>query len=101
MQAKFPATSFFKEIASITARGQVPKYAGDNKVLREYAALARNTRCDAQGNFDFPKVPAGKYLLISEVVWTIRYERQGGTLSREVEVVDGGQNRFLLSDADR
>jgi len=97
----FPATSFFKEMASITSRGQVPKYSGDNKGLREYAVLARNTRCDAQGNFDFPKVPAGKYLLMSEVVWTVRYERQGGMLSREVEVVDGGQNRFLLSDADR
>lgn len=96
----FPATPFFKEMVAITAQGNAPKYEGNSSV-RDYAIIARNTRCDAQGNFDFAKVPAGRYLLMSEVVWSVGNSRQGGALSREVEVVDGGQNRFLLSDEDR
>ena len=95
-----PATPYFLESTSILARGDMVDNAG-NTPGPSNAALLRETRCDAQGNFDFENVPAGRYILMSEVTWVIANSRQGGMVKREVDVSDGSSNRFLLSDADR
>jgi hypothetical protein len=57
--------------------------------------------CDAQGNFSIPNVPAGDWILAADVRWVVGGSRQGGSLQQVVRVVDGGTNRFILSDNDR
>lgn len=96
--AIFPATPYFREVLAIYRSGRTvqqptPAGASGNPV--------RSAVCDAQGNFSISSVPSGRWILVSEVAWMAGYERQGGSLSREVDVVDGGTNRFILSDADR
>jgi len=96
----FPATPYFRESVEILVRGGVPKVES-NRPGPEFKSVFRETRCDAQGNFDLEPVAPGRYIVMSEVRWTIANSRQGGYLRREVDVVAGATNRFLLSDADR
>jgi hypothetical protein len=96
----FPATGYFRDSTDILARGGIPDIS-NNRPGADMKALIRETRCDAQGNFEFEKVAAGRYIVMSEVRWTVANSQNGGFVKREVEVVDGATNRFLLSDTDR
>ena len=94
----YPATQFFKEAVSILAAGREPQQ-GTN--LNEgYGKLLKTSQCDAQGNFTFTGLPAGNWLVLTEVVWVIGHQRQGGVLMREVTVGDG-EAQVLLTDSDR
>lgn len=95
-----PATGYFRESTDFLVKGEMVDNK-DNKPGPAFSGLLRETRCDAQGNFEFENVPAGRYIVMSEVSWVIASSRQGGLVRREVNVVEGGSNRFLLSDADR
>lgn len=96
----FPATPYFRESTDIFIRGGTPRLE-NNRPGADFKAIYRETRCDAQGNFELEPVPPGKYILMSEVRWIVANSRQGGFLRREVDVVAGASNRFLLSDVDR
>ena len=95
-----PATPYGRESTDILARGGMPNVA-NNKPTPEYHSVMRHSVCDAQGNFEFEKIPPGKYIVMSEVRWTVGNSSQGGFLKREVNVVDGSTNRIVLSDLDR
>jgi hypothetical protein len=77
----------------------------------EAAALIKSSQCDAQGNFEFHNVPAGKWI-ISVIVsydvlsvksignfyyYTAAGEKQGGPIKKQVTVQNGGINKFIIS----
>ena len=72
------------------------------------AALYKSSLCDAQGNFEFYKVPAGKYIIKVNVSWDVPSASsignyyytldnpQGGLLRKKVTVQDGEVNKFII-----
>jgi hypothetical protein len=60
-------------------------------------ALINTSQCDAQGNFEFHKVPAGDYIISVNVSWYAGYDKQGGIMRKKVTVRDGEINKFIIS----
>lgn len=59
----------------------------------------REGTCDAQGNFKFTRLPAGKWQVTTRVSWVVGYARQGGTLLRRLETSAQGEvSTFLLDE---
>lgn len=96
-----PNTAFFREMLDIAKQGSMPDHVGPRISESEFRPILRDSQCDAQGNFSFASVPAGSYLIATQVQWVVGYNRQGGELLKTITVTDGQANRFLLSDADR
>ena len=94
----FPDSPYFREVIQIVARGDTPDTS--NARPGQDGSPVRADRCDAQGNFAITEVPPGRWILASDVVWRAGQSIQGGTLARGIEVVDGGENRFLLAGDD-
>ncbi|PKM01843.1 MAG: hypothetical protein CVV14_01355 [Gammaproteobacteria bacterium HGW-Gammaproteobacteria-4] len=65
-----------------------------------YQQTRKTAVCDAQGNFNFTDLPAGKYFLIAAVMWTIpgqEYMPQGGALLKSVALANGKSERVILT----
>lgn len=73
-------------------------------------ALIKETQCDAQGNFEFYMIPAGNWVIKTNVSWDVysvksvgiyyytANERQGGGLMKKITVQDGEVNKFIISN---
>ena len=88
-------------------------YVSDKQLNNEEKDLFKASQCDAQGNFEFYKVPAGRWVIKVNVKWsayslnsiplphgTYYYTdetKQGGVLVKEVTVRDGEINKFIIS----
>jgi hypothetical protein len=71
--------------------------------------LFKLSQCDAQGNFDFHKVPEGNYIITVNVSWNVPTVKsignyyytdnrtQGGPLRKKITVQNGEINRFIIS----
>lgn len=57
----------------------------------------RTTACDPQGYFTFSDVRAGKWYVMTSVVWTADADYQGGTLLGATEVAEGEASEIVLS----
>jgi hypothetical protein len=55
----------------------------------EFFDYSRRADCDESGNFRLEHVADGKYYVLSQVVWTARWGRNGGDLMEPVEVGNG------------
>ncbi|MGZ8947349.1 MAG: hypothetical protein ACXW1W_18240 [Methylococcaceae bacterium] len=60
-------------------------------------SFINSSQCDAQGNFEFHKVPAGNYVISVNVSWSVGYDKQGGIVRKKVTVRDGEINKFIIS----
>ena len=85
----------------------------DYLITPEERSLYKETQCDAQGNFEFHKVPSGKWVIQVNVSWDVfsvesvplpsgnfyytADDRQGGTLTKEIIVLEGEENKFIIS----
>jgi hypothetical protein len=96
--ALIPATPFFREALGHLRAGR--KVAAMEQLDSSYRPLLKQSQCDAQGNFHFQGLPAGKWFIFTEVKWTVGYKQQGGTLLREIELLPGRSEKALLSDND-
>ncbi len=74
--------------------GSDPKFVPDYYVFTE---LTRQAQCDAQGNFEFSDVPAGKFYVATNVEWVVARVRQGGALMKPVDVARGQKVTVLLT----
>lgn len=93
-----PDTPFFNEIIEIEKKGKDPKT--DQKLDPKYKAfLNKQSQCDAQGNFYFTDLPASKWVVITEVSWSVGYNQQGGVLVKRIAVNDSETN-VILTDTD-
>ena len=66
-----------------------------------YKETVKTSTCDAQGNFSFTSLPAGKYFLVASIVWSIPGQEfappQGGALLQSVTLADGENKRIILT----
>jgi hypothetical protein len=97
-----PATDYASErmeviYGSMSGGVSLPKTAGINFVPTPLAYMksARETRCDAQGNFSFDKVADGTFFVTTTVAWRVGYSTQGGHLMQRV-TVQGGQAKSIV-----
>jgi hypothetical protein len=92
-----PATAYANEVFNTIRAGGMPDLQG-RKISD---AVAKETVCDAQGNFAFERLPARDWYLVTQVKWMVRDLPQGGFLARRVSSSVQGGSPMLLSDADR
>ena len=80
--------------------GYVPR-GGDPLVgggtLVEPPTPHRPSVCNAQGFFSFANVRAGKWYVITSIVWMAGENNQGGTLLGTAEVAEGQETEIVLS----
>lgn len=69
---------------------------GDGKLVRA-PEPNRSTTCDPQGYFTFSSVGAGKWYVMTSVVWLADCDYQGGALLGKAEVAEGGESEIVLS----
>jgi hypothetical protein len=53
--------------------------------------------CNAQGFFNFAKVRAGKWYVMTSIVWTVGDNHQGGAMLGSADVTDGKESEIVLS----
>jgi hypothetical protein len=53
--------------------------------------------CNAQGFFTFPNIRAGKWYVMTSIVWTAGDSYQGGTMLSSAEVRDGQEIEIVIS----
>ncbi|MDD9909819.1 MAG: hypothetical protein OXR62_09020 [Ahrensia sp.] len=63
--------------------------------------VVRQSKCDAQGNFEFTDLPAGEWVVVGIVRWVVSDIPQGSTLGTKITLSSGQQAKVLLSDTDR
>jgi hypothetical protein len=87
-----------------TTGGYVPELSARVQFTPDdpaYKEVRKTSICDAQGNFSFTGLPAGKYFLAAAVVWTIPGQEfappQGGGLMKSVTLADGETKRVILT----
>lgn len=91
-----PSTAFFLHLAILdTARRPHPRIEGDLNLM---AQVRRETVCDAQGNFSFSGLPAGKWLVSTQVTWIVGNRQQGGLVSKHVETTTQGEAIALITE---
>jgi len=74
-------------------------FGGDVKFVPDdprYLEMRRNTRCDAQGNFQFDGLARGDYFVITNVRWLAGNQQQGGALMQRVTIKDGQPIDIML-----
>jgi hypothetical protein len=64
-----------------------------------YKRLMKTTVCDAQGNFSFVNLPAGKYFVVAVIAWNIpgTYGLEGGALMKSVSLDPAEKKRVILT----
>jgi hypothetical protein len=90
-----PDSRYFREIAFIATHNRTPEFPHGKGGPEE---VVRHTTCDAQGNFEFVKLPDGQYLVMTEVRWMVGYNAQGGALWMPGKVTDGEEKRVVISN---
>jgi hypothetical protein len=114
----YPNTDYFNNMYGI--RGDYIEH----KQLENENSLVRQTKCDAQGNFEFYNIPAGNWALKTDVEWSVfwaegvysppinigrvhmpssysshlRDSKQGGILTLDIIVKDNEPNKFIISE---
>ncbi|MFI3118527.1 MAG: hypothetical protein QX203_00935 [Methylococcaceae bacterium] len=101
-----PDTEYFTDIFDGVDRGLQP----DHELSKDAKDFLKESQCDAQGNFEFHKIPAGKWIITAEVRWDVSFVRnngffyytatspQGGYMSKSVNVKDGDYNKFIIAE---
>jgi len=89
-----PGTAYFRRVMEAARSGAI------GQIDPAARALAKQTMCDAQGNFTATGLRGGDWLVTTSVQWSVGYAQQGGGLLKDVMVEDGKQAAVLLTDAD-
>lgn len=100
----YPDSDYFNQRDADIAKG-----CHLNNESNDVSTLFKTSQCDAQGNFDFNKVPAGNYIISVNVSWNVSSvksignyvytdnQMQGGPLRKKVIIKDGEVNKFIIT----
>ena len=96
-----PSSAYTREIVSagMSSNNRSSSLANLNGDLGSYMKAGR---CDAQGNFSIVSLPAGNYILLTEVTWGVPrgnygVSREGGPLTQEISLAMGEDKQVILS----
>ena len=101
----YPDTAYFSEVFDDIGNGFAPSRAFSS----EDQKFLKTSQCDAQGNFEFNKIPAGKWIIGVKVTWNVnsvgyngfyyytKSNPQGGALKKSVNVQNNEINKFIIS----
>lgn len=99
-----PATEYaeerFRGIYGNENGGYRPAIKGgySNASVPEYYELARETSCDAEGDFTFNSIANGEYYVSTSVLWRISdYYYEGGNLSKKITIKNGRSQKLILT----
>lgn len=100
-----PATAYAKERVSYLYANYTKGYKPYMQAMRiqftpdepAYRSLTKQTRCDAQGNFEFTDVANGDFYLSTHIVWNVSYTKQGGMLMQRVMLNDGQHEKVVMT----
>jgi hypothetical protein len=91
-----PATPYFREYTDIVRSGGIPK---DLMRLRSiHSGAVRRSTCDADGKFKFDRLPAGKWIVSTRVIWMAGNVPQGGVLVADVDIAPNSVSTVVLGD---
>lgn len=96
--------TIYPDVPYINEVNSIPWYSRNNAqgIDPEWASYVRETRSDGGGNFEFPGIPKGKYIIETRVTWEVatKYgpETQGGTLRSKVTVPESGQVKVIVTE---
>jgi hypothetical protein len=71
--------------------------AFDNDDRRYYYSVLHST-CDAEGRFEFERLPKGEFYVETSVVWMAGNEVQGGRLMQRVQTEGGRTQKIVLTN---
>jgi hypothetical protein len=95
-----PATAYSSERMTLAFGNINGGYANDRVYERlpanEYfARYVRYVACDKDGRFRFERVANGRYFLVADITWLVRWARFGGAAMQSIEVT-GGEHRTVV-----
>jgi len=94
------ATERMEAIWGNSVKGYAPAYSMQMTFTPDppgYHQHASHTRCDAQGNFQFPNVADGEFYLVSVITWVVARQAQGGGMMQAISVNGGEAKEVVLS----
>lgn len=100
----YPATDFTRELSAFLAVGISPAEFPAPSWKYPFAPggrlhpFTRSYQADANGNFEFTDVPAGEYIVGTEVSWQVGYAPQGGFICKEVKIGDSETQRVIVTE---
>lgn len=94
----FPATDYFQPIR-YPLRALIE--GGTDSIDNAAKRLVRRTMCDAQGNFEIANLPAGEWIVITSVEWSVGYRSQGGYLKKLATAATAAAPAIYLTEPDR
>ncbi len=95
-----PATAYSSE-RMILAFGNIDGGYANERVYERLPAnensahYMRYAPCDEDGRFRFERVANGKYFVVADITWLVRWARFGGAAMQSVEVI-GGEHRTVV-----
>jgi hypothetical protein len=95
--ALLPHTEYFLESTWYAKERRQLEHSPEAKV--HLPKIVRRTQCDAAGNFSFDRLPAGRYIVLTDVTWEVAGRRQGGAVMAAVEVADSSTATVIISEA--
>jgi len=93
-----PNTSFFRERVYYVRAGKIADI--ESEIPPAFDGIIRKTDCDKEGDFSYAALPSGEWLVFTNVEWVIGSNRQGGTLMRNVKLLNNQTERVLLTYED-
>ena len=96
-----PATNYWQSWADGTLGKNGPEYASPVAVRRlpddkRAWDTAMHADCDSAGRFKFSGVAEGKYYVVADIRWLLRWQHNGSTLVRTVDVTGPGDRAVEL-----
>ena len=95
-----PATAYSSERMAVAFGNTDGGFANDRAYERlpgnEYLArYMKYVACDEDGRFRFERVANGRYFVVADITWLVRWARFGGAVMRSVDV-NGGEHRTVV-----
>jgi hypothetical protein len=104
LMPNIPKTAYEKELDSLSSRVREvtdidPAFVAYKEKIRKLATeVSKSTKCNVDGKFNFKDVPAGDWVVETEVSWTVptysswsktwKQEKQGGAVYETLSIPD-------------
>jgi hypothetical protein len=93
-----PYNDYVKEVKTLKTARHI-QLANEDLRWQDYS---KSTISDAQGKFEFKNIPAGEYLLETEITWGVPsqfgLQQTGGVVRKPFKITDGEVANIMLTE---